>query len=295
MGVHAFENEPEHCGVYREQSDGELPLIFGVDERWNMPVARHRRKLGPGTEFRGVGHFTLTYHIGGSAAERQDGPVSGKARRGALSLQRPFSSGRFATSGVVEYAHYYFSQSFVTEVAEDIGVAPKVTDDFFALHDETLARDAEAYLLRAGDPHDPPEPMEMDGRACFVVAGVLRLLNKSQALRNGLRDGDRGGLQKVIKSIEARLGEPLRLSDLAAVANMSSFHLSRVFKDAFGETVWQYVKRRRTETAIDLIRRTTDLGFSEIAFRTGFAHQSHMSRHVKKLTGKTPGQIRSKR
>lgn len=293
MGLHAFETEPEHCSVYRMQFGTDLPKLYGFADRWNMPIARHRRVLGSGVEFRGVDHYVLTSHIGGAAARRWD-RRSSPARPGAFSLQRPGSSGKFASDGRVDYAHFYFRQSLLCEVSEEAGLARAAEpDDFFAVHDPAWSRDAEAYLLRALDRRDPPTPMEMDGRAYFVILGLLRAaLQREDLLASGLDGVERADMRRVIREMERRLAEPLRLTELAATVGMSPFHFARVFKATTGEPPAQFLLRRRVEVAVDLIRDST-LSLAEIAARSGFSSQSHMTRRVHLQTGRTPTQIRS--
>ncbi len=293
MGLHAFETEPEHCSVYRTHFGTEQPKLLGFADRWNMPIARHRRVLGSGVEFRGVDHYVLTSHLGGGAARRSDVGAA-PARRGALSLQRPGSGGRFASHGPVDYAHFYFRQSLLCEVSEEAGLARAAEpDDIFAVNDPAWSRDAEAYLLRALDRRDPPTPLEMDGRAYFVILGLLRaVLQREDLLTSGVSGIERADMRRVLREMESRLAEPLRLTELAAIVGMSPFHFARVFKAATGEPPAHFLMRRRIEVAIDLIRDST-LGFAEIAFRTGFSSQSHMTRRVRLQTDKTPTQIRS--
>lgn len=294
MGIHSFEHEPEHCKVYRALVGPNMPPIFGVQERWNMPVARHRRALGHGMYFRGVDHYVLTYHVGGGSARRLEEQPLPTARTGALSLQRPLSGGKFSSEGVVEYGHFYFKQSLLCEVSDEAGLSHvSEPDDFFALSDQAAARDAEAYLRRALDNDDPPCSMEMDARSYLIAMGVLRATQKRLRLVDlRLSDVGRADLRRVLQAIEERLGEPLRLSDLAALVSMSPFHFSRVFKEHVGEPPAQYLQKRRTERAIDMIR-SGSLPLSEVAFRTGFSSQSHMTRRVKAATGMTPGKLRS--
>ena len=294
MGIHSFEHEPEHCGVYRALVGPNMPPILGVQERWNMPVVRHRRTLGHGLYFRGVDHYVLTYHVGGASARRlADSPLP-TARTGALSLQRPHSGGKFSSEGVVEYGHFYFKQSLLCEVSDEAGLSHIAEpEDFFALSDHAAARDAEAYLQRAMDAADPPCSMEMDARSYLIAMGVLRATQKRMRLVELQRsEVGRAELRRVLLAIEDRLGEPLRLSDLSALVGMSPFHFARVFKEHVGEPPAQYLQKRRTERAIEMIRSST-LPLSEIAFRTGFSSQSHMTRRVKAATGTTPGKLRS--
>jgi AraC family transcriptional regulator len=97
---------------------------------------------------------------------------------------------------------------------------------------------------------------------------------------------------QVVDLIEARLAEPLRLSELASAVGMSPVHFARVFRRETGLTPARWIMRRRTERAVELIR-TTKLSLAEIAYATGFSSQSHMTRAVRALTGATPAKLRA--
>ena len=293
MGVHAFETEPEHCALYRTVLPDRLPPLFGVADHWNMPAARHRLDLGRDARFQGVGHHVLTYHVGGAAARRTDGFPGAVARKGAVSLQRPHSGATVSSDGLVSYAHLYFKQSLLCEAADELDRSDVAEpDDFFGVVDSSLALDIEAYLARASDRRDPATALEMDSRAYLIGLGVLRVAEDAARplVLRGAPDM-RPDLKRVLRQIEDRLGEPLRLSDLAAIVAMSPFHFARIFKDQIGEPPAQYLQRRRTERAIEMLR-STRLPLSEIAFRTGFSSQSHMHRRVKAMAGLTPRQVR---
>ena len=293
MGVHAFRTEPEHCALYRTFLGDAMPPLFGVADLWNMPAARHRLTLGRDARFQGVGHHILTYHVGGAPARRTDGFSGTVARKGAISLQRPFSGATVSSDGPVSYAHLYFKQGLLCEVADELDrSAFAEPEDFFGRVDGSLALDIEAYLARAADRREPTTAIEMDSRAYLIALGVLRLAeNGAGPLTLAPTSRLRPDFKRVLQQVEERLGEPLRLSDLAGIVDMSPFHFARIFKDQVGEPPAQYVQRRRTERAIELLR-TTRLPLSEVAFRTGFSSQSHMHRRVRAATGRTPRQVR---
>lgn len=295
MGVHAFDHEPQHCELYRRAVGHDLPRLHGLDERWNMLAARHRRALGDEAFFAGVDHYVLTYHIGGATARRLDGDRAwAEAGRGALSLQGPRSGGTFGSDGVVDYGHFYFRQALLCEVADEASLSEDAeVDDFFGVVDPSCSAEAQAYLQRAADGDDPPSPIEMDSRAYLMALSLLRAARRREGRTLQLTDDlSRPDLRTVLRRIEDDLSGPLRLSDLAQMIDMSPFHFSRVFKAEIGETPARYVLRRRTERAVEMIRMS-DATLAEIAFRTGFSSQSHMTRQVKTLTGLTPGAIRS--
>ena len=71
-------------------------------------------------------------------------------------------------------------------------------------------------------------------------------------------------------------------------ARVSVFHFARQFRGAVGETPHRYVIRLRVERAKDLLR---DGRLSPAQVAVGFADQSHLRRHFKRLTGLTPRQF----
>lgn len=299
MGRHAFVSEPRHCRVYRDILEHPppgvaVPKLFGFDERWNMPCVRHSGDLGRGRPFDGVDHYVMTLHVGGASARRLDPAFTLlTASAGALSLQEPGSSGTFASNGVVDYAHFYFGQSLLQEIAEESQVHLQTRlSDFFALFDQVAARDAASYLQRAHSESNPPTSMEMDTRGYLLALGVLRARNSSRSEPILLKSVASGcPLSIVMDFIEAHLSEPLRLSDLSDAVGMNPFHFTRVFKAEMGLTPSRFVVQRRLERGRELIEHST-LPLSEIAYQVGFSSQAHMTSKFKDRFGVTPGEMR---
>jgi len=94
-------------------------------------------------------------------------------------------------------------------------------------------------------------------------------------------------LQQVIEYINDHLDLNLTLVELAAIAQMSPNSFSRAFKQATGSTPHQYIIECRVERAKQLLLQDK-YTISEIAASLGFAHQSHLNRHFKRLVGMTP-------
>jgi AraC family transcriptional regulator len=84
--------------------------------------------------------------------------------------------------------------------------------------------------------------------------------------------------------IFAHIDEPIEVDELARIAGRSPFHFSRVFTRSVGLTPHRYVVHLRVQRATELVR-TGQLGLAEIAARTGFADQSHLSRWVRRVHG----------
>jgi AraC family transcriptional regulator len=94
-------------------------------------------------------------------------------------------------------------------------------------------------------------------------------------------------LKLVTDYINDQLDQELRLEELAAIVQLSTYHFCRCFKRSTGFTPHQYVIRQRVERAKQLLK-DGKLGIAEIAIACGFTHQSHLIRHFKRVTGITP-------
>lgn len=77
------------------------------------------------------------------------------------------------------------------------------------------------------------------------------------------------------------------LDDLAEAAAVSKHALLRAFRRELGVSPYAYVVQVRVEHAKRLLRRGVPIAAA--AFRSGFADQSHLTRHFKRLMGVTPG------
>lgn len=98
-------------------------------------------------------------------------------------------------------------------------------------------------------------------------------------------------LQQVREYINEHLHQDIKLIDLAAIAQMSSYHFLRLFKQSMGITPHQYILQRRIAKAKYLLQQG-ELSIAEVAALVGFCDQSHFTRYFKRIVGVTPKQIR---
>jgi AraC family transcriptional regulator len=94
-------------------------------------------------------------------------------------------------------------------------------------------------------------------------------------------------LQQVIDYIHSHLDRDVSLAELANVAQLSSYHFTRLFKQSIGLAPHQYHIRCRVDRAKQLLREK-QLSFAEIAYAVGFASQGHFNYHFKRWVGVTP-------
>lgn len=94
-------------------------------------------------------------------------------------------------------------------------------------------------------------------------------------------------LRNVLEYIDTHLDQEIGLADLAAVAKMSQHHLSSVFKQSTGLPPYRYVLQKRIQRAKQLLKRDS-LSITDVALVSGFADQSHLTKHFCKFVGVTP-------
>ncbi|MBD2539651.1 AraC family transcriptional regulator [Coleofasciculus sp. FACHB-SPT36] len=124
---------------------------------------------------------------------------------------------------------------------------------------------------------------------------AVHLLQNYSARQPILRDYNGGlsrrQLRQVIDYINDHLDRDLGLAELAKIVQMSPHYFTRLFKQSTGLTPHQYVIRHRVERAKELLLNG-ELTIAEVAYSVGFANQSHLNRHLKRLLGVTPRHIR---
>src|ERR1700722_3684320 len=98
-------------------------------------------------------------------------------------------------------------------------------------------------------------------------------------------------LMRVLAYIDAHIGEPITLANLAAAAGLSRMYFARQFRAATGIRPHEYVLRRRIERAQQLLTATSD-ALVDIALSVGFQTQAHFTTVFKKVVGSTPYQWR---
>ncbi len=95
--------------------------------------------------------------------------------------------------------------------------------------------------------------------------------------------------------IEERLfDEDLNLNRIATASGLSAYHFSRTFQAIFGETVMEYVKKRRLDSAAGMLL-DSDRRIIDIAMDCSFASQEAFSRAFSKAFGWSPGAFRRRR
>ena len=100
-------------------------------------------------------------------------------------------------------------------------------------------------------------------------------------------------MRKVRDRIDREYAKPLDVEALAKGVHMSAGHLSRRFRDAYGESPYSYLMTRRIERAMALLRRG-DLSVTEVCFEVGSSSLGTFSTRFTELVGVSPSVYRER-
>jgi len=139
--------------------------------------------------------------------------------------------------------------------------------------------------------------LELSDPLSGLCAEGLSLELISQALRPGLDARTRSSpdwLPRVHEILHDRYREHLTLTQIAGEVQVHPVHLARAFRKRYQCCIGDFIRKLRVEAACyELLK--SDAPIAEIAARTGFTDQSHLSRILKRHAGISPGQFRKSR
>ena len=160
----------------------------------------------------------------------------------------------------------------------------QLADPQLMFFDEPLQ--ALARLLAASE-------AEMAGFVLFGDSVVTAMIGRLSQLKAVKRPSERrlgltrSQLSRVTEFMRDKLDQPIRLSDLANLAGLSSSQFGRAFRVSTGTSPHKWFLDARIEGAKAMLadpRRN----LVDIALETGFSEQSHFSRAFRTATGTTP-------
>ena len=135
---------------------------------------------------------------------------------------------------------------------------------------------------------------QKEGSRSVVLAHLIELLvflARTYAEHRELSPTDPGAAAFAgsLQYLDDNFFRPVKIEDLADLANMSYRSYTEQFKRRTGKTVTQYLAERRVEYAKRLLVETDDILFASA--EAGFGDLTHFYRVFKKLAGVTPKQF----
>ncbi|HEX5555612.1 MAG TPA: AraC family transcriptional regulator [Chitinophagaceae bacterium] len=129
----------------------------------------------------------------------------------------------------------------------------------------------------------------------YIQIKVLELLyllfrrlsiRENKSYRN-ISNTDAEKLMMIRNEILNDLSSPPVLNELAKMAAMSETKLNQLFRQTFGDSIFNYFQKARMEEAAFLLKQA-NRSVSEAGYELGFSNLSHFSRLFKKHYGTTP-------
>lgn len=214
----------------------------------------------------------------------EERPQSGVISPGSLTLvPRGHTSQWIPDGGASDVLHLLIQPQWWQGLMEDLEPDRIQLRADFATEDPLVAQLGKALLMAA---HSLGLGQQLYVQSLEQALGIHLLRHYSAQRYPQPRVASRS-LKCVLDYIETHLSEDLSLQTLAACENWSMYHFARTFKTVTGQSPHQYVMGRRVERARYLLG-SSSLSLNQIAADVGFASQSHMNRHFKRILGVTP-------
>lgn len=99
-------------------------------------------------------------------------------------------------------------------------------------------------------------------------------------------------VNKVIEYIDEEIESPMTVEGIAQMFDVSTSHLSRIFREHTGITLVEYINIKKVEESQYYLRFSEEK-ISDISNHFNFCNQSYYTRIFKKYTGETPRRFRN--
>ncbi len=157
---------------------------------------------------------------------------------------------------------------------------------------DPLVNNVASALLREMLAVDSATPTFVEGLADVLSVHLIRHYARNAPEAAEAAHAHRG-VSAAVRFIRQHFARPLTLADISAAANVSPFHLTRLFKRTLGMSPYQYLLEVRVHAANALLTTGADgPTLAQVATAVGFSDQSHLTRQFKRVLGITPKQAR---
>ena len=177
---------------------------------------------------------------------------------------------------------------FIAQVAAEISTPREELKHRFAFRDPHLEFIGRALLAELAA-FNPGGRLYAESLTNALSVHLLR--HYREAIAFPAAAADRGltpkRLRLALDYIHENLDRNFSLEDLAALTGVSAPYFAAQFRQSTGFAPHQYVIRERVERAKILLLRG-ELSIAAVAAEVGFADQSHLNRHMKRVLRVTP-------
>jgi AraC family transcriptional regulator len=276
---------------FRPERVGPSPIGVGCAAAGDFRLILRSDAAGI-MEVPGLPHTYVAIHAGASVhvASRRGGQRhAGRAVYGDIDIIPAGTPSVWEMQGADTALLLRMSPELIRAAAEQMEIDPRRVEirNRFQMRDAAIENIGWALKaeMEAGY---PTGRLYLDSMAMSLAARLVRC-HSSAAVQFARKSGKMAGaqLRRVLGYIEDNLGQDILLADIAAAGEISVSHCKELFRESMGLPVHQYVIRRRVERAKKLLQHG-NMPISQVALESGFAHQSHLARHMRRLLGISP-------
>ena len=172
------------------------------------------------------------------------------------------------------------------QVGETLGAYGVRLDEFRYFRDAGITALA-VRIARELEAPDGVSPLTVEGLVLELFALLAR-----RAIGPAEHGRPPKWLERARECVHDRFAEGFSVAGVAAEVGVHPAHLAREFRRRYGVPIGEYARQVRLDWAAAQLAATDD-SLAEIAYASGFAHQSHFTRAFKRHTGLTPGLYRA--
>ncbi|WP_100488503.1 AraC family transcriptional regulator [Sporolactobacillus pectinivorans] len=100
-------------------------------------------------------------------------------------------------------------------------------------------------------------------------------------------------IDRIIEYMRQNINRKITLEELSGIARLSTFYLSRTFKDATGYPIIAYFNKMKIDKAKELLIEGNKK-VKEVAYELGYTNEFYFSRTFKRIEGLSPSEFYSK-
>lgn len=281
---------PHRAHVINVKSAGSVPTHFV-----EIDVAAGSHRFTPHSDFM-LGRVLRMTDVGRIENEHGQRPYA-RSSPGDLELVAPWSNGVYHCDGQTHIVLMSISQRHIDEALE--GQESDFKGDFGCLHSGTMRSVSVRHLFdqlwRCCGQNRPFSNLAAEGLRTAIIAQLLNLSQQRTQFAVDFKHRIPADVMRQIDDfVDSVQDAKVYTRDLANIAGMPISTFSRAFCKTTGQTAYQYVIDRRVDLARSLLSQSTD-SLAEIALKTGFASQSHMTDVFRRKVGASPGSFRRSR
>jgi two-component system response regulator YesN len=160
-----------------------------------------------------------------------------------------------------------------------------------------------SFAVRRGiDPFEPEESERILSETLArqgTLEGALRLLTEriTRIFRFLEEQREEGSpVSHTKRYIHRAFSSPkLSIYEISRAVGLSEAYICRLFHEATGKTVHEYITEHRISRAKELLRQGRPIKMAEVAERVGFSDANYFAKVFRKATGLVPSEYRESR